>query len=148
MEPNHLIVSQTNWNKPGLFGKLVLWNRPRGVRSQKTQVNLWFAICLNQRNISNRISIGSYCIESRCVESNRNRITLHRNRGESHRIASLAASYVSSLYHIVGYASRCVSHRPQLWRCTSLLYRPNAWWGGEFAWPNTLQGSQQKNCRE
>ncbi len=22
MEPNHLTMSQTNWNKPGLFGKL------------------------------------------------------------------------------------------------------------------------------
>ncbi len=62
-----------------------------------------------------------HCIESHCVESNRNRITLHRHRGESYRIALLAASYVSSMYRIVGYASRCVSHRPQLWRCTSLF---------------------------
>ncbi len=110
MEPNHLTVRQTNWNKPGLFGRLVLWNRPRGIRSQKTQVNWWFAVCLNQRNISNHIfSIASYCVESHCVESNRNRIALHRDRGESYRIASLAASYVSSVYRIVGFASRCVS---------------------------------------
>ncbi len=121
MEPNHLTVSQTNWNKHSLFGKLVLWNRPRGVRSQKKQVNLWFAVCLNQRNKSYHIfSIASYCIELHCVELNR--IALHRNRVESYRIASVAASYVSSMYRIVGYASRCVSHRPQLWRCTSLLY--------------------------
>ncbi len=110
MEPNHLTVSQTNWNKPGLFGQLVLWNRPRGVRSQKTQVNWWFAVRLNQRNISNHIfSIASYCVDSHCVESNRNRIALHRDRSESYRIASLAASYVSSVYRIVGFASRCVS---------------------------------------
>ncbi len=24
-------ISQTNWNKPGLFGKLVLWNSPQFV---------------------------------------------------------------------------------------------------------------------
>ncbi len=122
MEPNHLTVSQTSWNNPGLFGKLVLWNRPWDVRSQKTQVNLWFAVCLNQRNKSDHMfSIASHCIESHCVESNRNRIALHRNRGESYRIASCFI-YVSSMYRIVGYASRCVSHRPQLWRCTSLIY--------------------------
>ncbi len=33
------------------------------------------------------------------------------------RIASLAASYVSSMYRIVGYTSRL-----QLWRSTSLIY--------------------------
>ncbi len=87
MEPNHLTVSQTNWNKHGLFGKLVLWNMARGVRSQKTQVNLWLAVCLNQINKSNHIfSIGSYCIES--IVLNRNRIALHRNRGELYCIAS------------------------------------------------------------
>ncbi len=95
MEPNHLTLSQTNWNKPGLFGKLVLWNRPRGISSLKTQVNVWFAVCLNQRNkiwTNNHIfPIASYCIESLCIESNRKRITLLRNRW----IASLAASYVS-----------------------------------------------------
>ncbi len=40
MEPNHLTVRQIHLKKPGLFGKLVLCNRPQGVRSQKTQVNL------------------------------------------------------------------------------------------------------------
>ncbi len=28
------------------------------------------------------------------------------------------------------------------------LYRPNAWWGGEFEWPKTLQGPQLENFRE
>ncbi len=28
-----LKISQTNWNKPGLFGKLVLWNSPRSAWS-------------------------------------------------------------------------------------------------------------------
>ncbi len=28
LELNQLTVSQTNWNKPGSFGKLVSWNRP------------------------------------------------------------------------------------------------------------------------
>ncbi len=31
-------ISQTNWNKPGLFGKLVLWNSPQ--------------ITLNERSIN------------------------------------------------------------------------------------------------
>ncbi len=65
---------------------LFLWNRPWGVRSQKTQFNSWFVVYLNQK----KNFIASYCIESHCVESNRN------------RIASLAASYVSSVYHISG----------------------------------------------
>ncbi len=46
------------------------------------------------------------------IESNRNRIALHRDRGESYRIALVAASYVSLMYRIVGYASRCVSSIP------------------------------------
>ncbi len=97
--------------------KLVLWNRPRGVRSQKTHtVNLWFAACLNQRNKSDHIfSIVSYCIESHCwieIESH------YIGTGVNH-ITTLAALYVSSVYRIVGYALRCVS---QLWRCTSLVY--------------------------
>ncbi len=53
-------------------------------------------------------SIASYCIESHCVESNRNRIVIGVNR-----IASVPASYVSLMYRIVGYASRCVSYRPE-----------------------------------
>ncbi len=28
-EPNQLTISQTNWNKPVFFGKLVLWNSPQ-----------------------------------------------------------------------------------------------------------------------
>ncbi len=28
------------------------------------------------------------------------------------------------------------------------LYRPNAWWEGEFEWINTLQGPQLENCRK
>ncbi len=97
MEPNHLTVRQIHLKKPGLFGKLVLCNRPQGVRSQKTQVNLWFAVCLNQRNKS--VHIFFHCIESHCVESNR--IVLHRNRSKLYRVASLAASYecFSVLYH-------------------------------------------------
>ncbi len=122
MEPNHLTVSQTNWNKPGLFGKLVLWNRPRDVRSQKThkliydlpsvwtkeiKVIIFFPL---HRIASNRIVLNWIEIESHCIVI------------EVNLIASLAASYLSSMYHIVGCASRCVSHRPQLWRCTSLVY--------------------------
>ncbi len=30
--------------------------------------------------------------------------------------------YVCLMYCIIVYASRCVSHRPRLWRCTFLLY--------------------------
>ncbi len=47
-------------------------------------------------------------IASNRIVLTRNRIALHRNRGESYRIESLAASYASSMYRIVGYASRCV----------------------------------------
>ncbi len=36
--------------------------------------------------------------------------------------SNLRFHFISSMYRIVGYASRCVSHRPQLWRCTSLIY--------------------------
>ncbi len=51
-----------------------------------------------ERNKSYHIfSIGSYCIESRCVESNR--IALHRNRGESYRIASCFICIFSVSYH-------------------------------------------------
>ncbi len=120
MEPNHLTVSQTNWNKPGLLGKLVLWNRPRGVRSQKTHKLIYDLLSVWTKEIKAIIFVPWHRIAS-------NRIVL--NQIESHcfvigvnRIASLAASYVSSMYRIVGYASRCVSHRPQLWRCTSLIY--------------------------
>ncbi len=28
------------------------------------------------------------------------------------------------------------------------LYRPNAWWGGEFEWLKTLQEPQLENCRK
>ncbi len=59
-------------------------------------------------------SIALYCIESHCVESNRNWITLHHNRAESYRITLVAASYVWLIYHIVGYALRCVLHRARL----------------------------------
>ncbi len=52
---------------------------------------------------------------------NRIEIALHHNRGESYRITSVAASYISLMYGIVGYVLRGFSHRPQLWRCTSLV---------------------------
>lgn len=61
------------------------------------------------------------CIESHCVESSQNRITLHRIRGELHRTASVAVSYISLMYGFIGYASRCVKHWPQLWRGISLV---------------------------
>ena len=32
MEPNELEMSQTNWHKSGLFGKLALWNRPQDTK--------------------------------------------------------------------------------------------------------------------
>ncbi len=121
MEPNHLTMSQTNWNKPGLFGKLVLWNRPRGVRSQKTHKLMYDLLSVWTKEIKAIIFFPLHHIAS-------NRIVLNQNKIESHwiiigvnRIASLAASYVSSMYRIIGYASRCVSH--QLWRCTSLICR-------------------------
>ncbi len=45
-KPNQLTISQTNWNKPGLFGKLVLWNSPL-----KTLISLfrcvWLGLKLN-----------------------------------------------------------------------------------------------------
>ncbi len=59
-----------------------------------------------------------YRIVSNCIVLNW--IALQRNRCELHRFVSLAATYVSSMYHIVGYASRWVLHRSQLWRCVSL----------------------------
>ncbi len=64
-------------------------------------------------------SIASYCTESPCVESNRNRISLHHNRGKSYRITSYW--YLLHMYCIIDYASRCMSYRPQLWRCISPL---------------------------
>ncbi len=130
MEPNHLTVSQTKWNKPGLFGKRVLW-KLRGVRSQKMQVNLWFVVYLNQRNKSDHI-FSNQSIESHCIVIGVNCIATH--------------GYVSSVYRIVGYASRCVSHRSQLWRCTSLMGR--VYWGTLVAsffqssvWPETNSAS-------
>lgn len=77
-----------------------------------------------------------------CVESNWNLISLHCNRGESYRITPVAASYVLLMYHIVGYALRCVPHRAQLWRCTALLYRWS-WgsWGGSLKCAATATAS-------
>ncbi len=43
--------------------------------------------------------LNSYCIESHCVESKRNRITLHRNRCESRRIASCFMCIFNVSYH-------------------------------------------------
>ncbi len=54
----------------------------------RRQVNLWFAVCLNQRNKNDHI----FSIASNHIVLNRNRIPLHRNS-----IALLAASYVSSM---------------------------------------------------
>ncbi len=74
MEPNHLTVSQTNRNKPDLFGKLVLWNRPWGVRSQKTHKLIHDLLSVWTKEIKAIIffSIASYrialCwIESHCI---------------------------------------------------------------------------------
>ncbi len=75
--------------------------------SEQKEIKAIIFFPLHQIALLNRIEIESHCI---VIGVN--------------RIALLAASYVSSVYCIVGYASRCVSHRPQLWRCTSLISMP------------------------
>ncbi len=126
MERNPLTASQTNWNKPGLFGKLVLWNRPRGVKSQKTHKLIYDFLSVWTKEIKAIIFFPLHCISSNRIVLNR--IELHCIVIEVNRIASVPASYVPSMYHIVGYASRCVSHWPQLWRYTSLVTAPSQHW--------------------
>ncbi len=70
---------------------------------------------------SNHIfSIASYCIESHCVESNRNRIALHRKKGwiVSHRIGTCFICIFNVSYRWLCIEMRIVS--ASVMRCTSL----------------------------
>ncbi len=91
----------------------------QALRRQKSEDT--YVCCLSEPKKLKRSYI-FHCIESHCIESNRIEIRSHCIVIGVNRIASLAASYVSSVYRIIGCASRCVSHQPQLLRCTSLIY--------------------------
>ncbi len=76
-------------------------------------------VCLNQKNKSELsvpdsivfFSIASYCIKLHCVESNRNWIALHHNRGESYRIIS----------HRIGSCFICIFNVSYLWLCIEIM---------------------------
>ncbi len=106
MEPNHLTVSQNKRNTPGLFGKLVLWNRHRSVRSQKTHKLIYdlLSVWTKEIKVINIFSIASYCIESHCVESNLIEIESHCIVIGVNRIASLATSCIFN----VSYRWLCI----------------------------------------
>ncbi len=58
---------------------------------------------------------------------------------DKHEKASVAASYVSLMYWIIGYASRCVSYRPQSWDAHPYL---------TYKWTSSAQLSSLYSCPE
>lgn len=78
--------------------------------------DLWTICTILNCIASYFFSIALYCIESQCL------IELKSDCNGVNCNATVAAAYETLMCRINGYASRYISHRPQLGRCTTLLY--------------------------
>ncbi len=93
MEPDHLTVSQNNWDKPELFDKLVLWNRPQGVRSQKTHNLIYDLLSVWTKEMNAILFFPLHQIPLCWIESESHCIVIGVNRIASCFICIFSVSY-------------------------------------------------------